>query len=80
MFSANNLYMLIQTPPQFYNPPADDKAVPVHIVLFYNALIENGISTEMHIFPFGGHGRYFALAKGKKLFRRMARITLQLDP
>ena len=51
-------------PAGFIIHSADDKAVPVHnSILFYNALIENGISTEMHIFPFGGHG--FALAKGK---------------
>lgn len=63
MFS-NNLHVNSDTPQCFIIHSADDKAVPVHnSILFYNALIENGISTEMHIFPFGGHG--FALAKGK---------------
>ena len=64
MFS-NNLHVNSETPPCFLIHSADDKAVPVqNSMLFYNALIENGISAEMHLFPFGGHG--FALAKGKQ--------------
>ena len=63
MFS-NNLHVNSETPQCFIIHSADDKAVPVrNSILFYNALIKNGISTEMHIYPFGGHG--FALAKGK---------------
>ena len=64
MFS-NNLHVNSETPPCFLIHSADDKSVPVqNSMLFYNALIENGISAEMHLFPFGGHG--FALAKGKQ--------------
>ncbi len=63
MFS-NNLHVNSDTPQCFIIHSADDKAVSVHnSLLFYNALIENGISTEMHIFPFGGHG--YAFGKGK---------------
>ena len=68
MFS-NNLHVNSDTPPCFIIHSADDKAVPVNnSILFYNALLENGISTEMHIFPYGGHG--FALAKGKNYLEK----------
>ena len=64
MFS-NNLHVNSETPPCFLIHSTDDKAVSVqNSMLFYDALIENGISAEMHIFPFGGHG--FALGKGKQ--------------
>ena len=61
---SNNLHVNSNTPPSFLVHSADDKAVPIaNSLLFYSALIKNGVSAEMHLYPRGGHG--FALARGK---------------
>ena len=61
---SNNLHVDSNTPPSFLIHSADDKTVPVeNSLMFYNALIKNGVSAEMHLYPRGGHG--FALAKGR---------------
>ena len=61
---SNNLNVNSNTPPSFLVHSADDKAVPIaNSLLFYSALIKNGVSAEMHLYPRGGHG--FALARGK---------------
>ncbi|MGH8054689.1 MAG: alpha/beta hydrolase [Stenotrophomonas sp.] len=45
------------TPPTFLLHAADDEAVPVgNSLLFYQSLQKSGISSEMHLFPHGGHG------------------------
>ena len=45
------------TPPTFLLHAADDEAVPVgNSLLFYQSLQKAGISSEMHLFPHGGHG------------------------
>ena len=61
---SNNLNVNSNTPPSFLVHSADDKAVPIaNSLLFYSALIKNGVSAEMHLYPRGEHG--FALARGK---------------
>ncbi len=46
-----------QTPPTFLLHANDDKTVPVQNSLRYNeALVKNGVPTEMHIYQQGGHG------------------------
>ena len=61
---SNDLNVNPNTPPAFLVHSADDKAVPIaNSLLFYNALIKNGVSAEMHLYPKGGHG--YALARGK---------------
>ena len=63
-YFSNNLHVDAHTPPSFLLHSANDKAVPVaNSLLFYDALIENGVPAEMHLYPKGGHG--FALARGK---------------
>jgi acetyl esterase/lipase len=45
------------TPPTFLLHAADDDVVPVgNSLLLYNSLQQAGISTEIHLFPHGGHG------------------------
>ena len=52
------------TPPVFLAHCSDDQTVPViNSILFYNRLIENGVSAEMHIYPSGGHGWGFSMSK-----------------
>lgn len=46
-----------QTPPTFLWSTTDDAVVPVmNSVLFYEALVKNKVSAELHIFPHGRHG------------------------
>ncbi|AZQ65186.1 alpha/beta hydrolase [Flammeovirga pectinis] len=59
---SNELQVTAQTPPTFLIHCADDGAVPVqNTLLFYNALLENKVEAEMHIYQKGGHG--FGLGK-----------------
>jgi acetyl esterase/lipase len=45
------------TPPAFLYATTDDKTVPVlNSVMFYTALVKNGVSAEMHLFQHGPHG------------------------
>lgn len=65
-FYSNELQVNKQTPQTFLVHATDDKAVPVENSLrFYEALKNNGVSAEMHIFPHGGHGFGLALGKGE---------------
>ena len=61
------------TPPTFIAHCSDDTAVPVENSLrYYNRLIDNEVSAEMHIWPKGGHGWGFSgeeyVGKGKDKF------------
>ncbi len=56
-FFSNELQVTPQTPPTFLVHAGDDNAVPVqNSLLFYEALVKNGILAEMHLYPKGGHG------------------------
>lgn len=45
------------TPPTFLVHAQDDTVVSVHnSLVYYQALLRAGVSTEMHLFPSGGHG------------------------
>lgn len=62
-----------QTPPAFIILSADDKSVPAdNMIDYYTGLIKNGVSTELHVFPGGGHGWGFSsediVGKGKDKF------------
>ena len=50
-------HVAAQTPPTFLWSTTDDAVVPVlNSVLFYQALVKNNVSAELHIFPHGRHG------------------------
>ncbi|MEO8624946.1 MAG: alpha/beta hydrolase [bacterium] len=58
---SNETQVTRDTPPTFLVHSTDDKTVPVeNSLLFYQALRNNGVKAEMHIFEYGGHG--FGLA------------------
>ncbi len=62
---SNELQVTKETPPTFLVHATDDKSVPVeNSLLFYQALKDNGVSVEMHIYPTGGHGFGLGLGKG----------------
>ena len=61
---SNEFQVSTQTPPTFIVHATDDNSVPVeNSLLYYQALKNNKVAAEMHIFPSGGHG--FALGLGK---------------
>lgn len=63
---SNELQVTKQTPPTFLVHSSDDEAVPVeNSLLFYNALLNNGVEAEMHLYPYGGHGYSLAIGKGR---------------
>jgi len=65
-YYSNELQVDSDCPPTFLIHAQDDPAVPVqNSLLFYNALLEKGISAEMHIYPKGGHGFGFGYGKGQ---------------
>ncbi len=54
---SNELQVTAQTPPTFLVHATDDDVVPVmNSVAYYEALLHNKVSTEMHIYKAGGHG------------------------
>lgn len=62
---SNELQVTKETPPAFLIHATDDKAVPVeNSLLFYQALKDNNVPVEMHIYPAGGHGFGLGLGKG----------------
>ncbi|HYO21359.1 MAG TPA: alpha/beta hydrolase [Flavisolibacter sp.] len=61
---SNEFQVTKETPPTFLVHSTDDKGVPVeNSLLFYQALKDNNVPAEMHIYPYGGHG--FGLAVGR---------------
>ena len=46
-----------QTPPAFIALSDNDEVVPVrNSILYYDALKENGVPAELHVYPTGRHG------------------------
>ena len=44
------------TPPVFFTHAADDRVPAEGSVRFWRELRKNGVSSELHVFPSGGHG------------------------
>jgi acetyl esterase/lipase len=54
---SNELQVTKDTPMAFIVHSADDRAVPVgNSIKYYEALIKNGVLSEMLLYPKGGHG------------------------
>lgn len=54
---SNELQVTPETPPAFLVHASDDKAVPAgNSIAYYQALLKNNVSAEMHIYEKGGHG------------------------
>lgn len=64
-FYSNELHINEDTPPTILIHASDDGSVPVqNSLMFYEGLINAGVSAEMHIYPEGGHGFSFARGTG----------------
>ncbi|MGB7328102.1 MAG: alpha/beta hydrolase [Rubripirellula sp.] len=54
---SNETRVTAQTPPTFLFHTIEDKAVPVQNSLrYFDALVEQGVASELHVFPQGRHG------------------------
>jgi acetyl esterase/lipase len=54
---SNEKQVTANTPPTFLVHAEDDNVVPVqNSLMFYEALLQNKVKAEMHIFQAGGHG------------------------
>jgi dienelactone hydrolase len=73
---SNELQVTTNTPPSFIIHASDDDGVPVeNSLLYYQALKKNNVSTEMHIYPKGGHG--FGLANGNRSLESWPRLMIE---
>ncbi|MFA9392938.1 MAG: alpha/beta hydrolase [Prolixibacteraceae bacterium] len=64
-YYSNELQITEATPPAILIHAADDKGVPVNnSIVYFQALQKLGITTEMHIYPNGGHGFGLAINRG----------------
>ena len=74
---SNDRQVTGDTPPTWLTQTGDDSIVPVkNSILFYEALIRNKVSAEMHLYPKGDHGFVLYLPTGqwmKPLFEWMKR-------
>ncbi len=62
---SNELHVDKNTPATFIVHSTDDKVVSVmNSILFYQALLKEGVYSEMHIYPRGGHGFSLAIGQG----------------
>jgi acetyl esterase/lipase len=62
---SNELQVTSDTPPAILIHSEDDQGVPVENSLaYYGALREHQISSELHIYPYGGHGYSLAIGQG----------------
>lgn len=62
---SNELQVTTDTPPAILIHSADDQGVPVQNSLtYYKSLQENQISSELHVYPYGGHGYSLAIGQG----------------
>jgi acetyl esterase/lipase len=73
---STHLQVNEQTPPAFLIHTSEDKAVPAqNSVLFYQALLENGVPAELHIFEKGRHG--LGLAQKTPDMKRWPEMCIQ---
>ena len=64
-YYSNELQITGDTPPAILIHSADDAAVPVENSLaYYNALRKYNKQSELHLYPYGGHGFSLAIGRG----------------
>jgi acetyl esterase/lipase len=64
-YYSNELQVTEQTPPAILIHSDDDTGVPVeNSIVYYQALRAHKIPSELHIYPYGGHGYSLAIGQG----------------
>lgn len=65
-YYSSELQVTEDTPPTFLIHAGDDKGVPVeNSLVMYEALQQQGVEAELHVFPYGGHGFGLGLNQGR---------------
>ncbi|MBK1878104.1 alpha/beta hydrolase [Pelagicoccus mobilis] len=65
---SNETQVSPSTPPTLLIHSSDDESVPVeNSIAFYQACLKHGVETEMHLYPYGGHGFSLAISHGGRL-------------
>ncbi len=64
-YFSNELQVTEDTPPAILIHSADDDAVPVeNSIAYFNAIMKYSDLSELHIYPYGGHGYSLAIGMG----------------
>jgi acetyl esterase/lipase len=64
-YYSNELQVTEETPPAILIHSDDDTGVPVeNSIVYYEALRANKLASELHIYPYGGHGYSLAIGQG----------------
>ncbi len=64
-YFSNELHVTKETPPAILIHSADDHSVPAeNSMVYFRALKNKGVSAELHVYPYGGHGYSLAIEKG----------------
>lgn len=64
-YYSNELQVTEDTPPAILIHSDDDKAVPLeNSIAYFEALRANDVLSELHIYPYGGHGYSLAIGQG----------------
>lgn len=64
-YFSNELRVTEETPPAILIHSADDDVVPVeNSIAYFNAIRQYSDLSEMHIYPYGGHGYSLAIGQG----------------
>ena len=64
-YYSNELQVTEDTPPAILIHSDDDTGVPAeNSIAYYKALRAHHVSSEMHIYPYGGHGYSLAIGQG----------------
>ena len=75
---SNEKQVTANTPPTFLIHAEDDNTVPVqNSIMFYEALLQNKVKAEMHLYQAGGHG--FGLYNGTTKDHWFDRLTNWMD-
>jgi acetyl esterase/lipase len=62
---SNELQITENSPPAILIHSSDDDGVPFeNSMAYYHALQKKGITSELHIYPYGGHGYSLAIGRG----------------
>ena len=64
-YYSNELQVTEEIPAAILIHSGDDKAVPVeNSIVYFQALSANQVNSELHIYPYGGHGYSLAIGRG----------------
>lgn len=64
-YYSNELQVNENTPPAILIHSADDRSVPVqNSLVYYESIIKYNEKSELHVYPYGGHGYSLAIGQG----------------